>query len=298
MNKESVISQAKAEYTKELISIMTEPMYTKFHMMFENCVQNTKKQRELLINFQKKLKEVPVWNQAQIDYEVDKITKECDWLKDLIAAIFISNVKILTSVKIGSEKKKIQVTMPKTDQFVHKVYINTAKRIYDNPFVFMSNNKKHEIVQVIQNSIEDTIRMLLPFQNILQSYLGSTLNNEESESEEDMNSEASDTEYNNIPGDDEDLFDNDDSNEPPDLPDPPHNVQQSISNLQPETMSQTPPPAQHTGFFDHPQPSQPNQQNQANEFKSVNITQTMQQPVQPDEPEQGVQNTEQTDQFE
>ena len=176
MNKDHVIVEAKAEYTKQLITVLTEPVYEKLMAVYDRVDESTKVRRELLINVQKELKQIPLWNQAQIDYEVDKVTRSCSWIGDLVAAIFISNVKILTSVKIGKDKKKIQITMPKTDQFVHKVFIETAAKLYDNPFVFQTANKKPEVVAIIRQSIEDTIRTLLPFQNILQSYLGETLN--------------------------------------------------------------------------------------------------------------------------
>jgi hypothetical protein len=192
MNKEHVIVEAKSEYTKQLLSLLTDPVYEKNMAIYNRVEECTRNRRDILINVQRELRAIPLWNKAQIDYEVDKVTKKCEWLSDLIAAIFISNVKILTSVKIGKDKKKIQITMPKTDHFVHSVFINTAAALYDNPFVFMSDNRKAEIMCIVQKQIEETIRTLLPFQNILQSYLGETLNDpSESESEEsDKDGEA------------------------------------------------------------------------------------------------------------
>lgn len=198
MNKDHVIVEAKSEYTKQLYSLMVDPIYEVLNSIYERCVTNTKNKKEILINFQKELKHIPVWNQSQIDKHVKLIESNCEFLKDLIAAIFISNVKILTSVKIGKDKKKIQVTMPKIDQFVHNVYINSAKSAYENPYIFQKSDNKPYIVQIIQSSIDDTIRTMLPFQNILQSYLGSTLNSDPEESSEDSDESDDEMEQESI----------------------------------------------------------------------------------------------------
>lgn len=184
MNKEHIIVEAKAEYTKQLLSLLTEPVYIKMIDIYNNTVAQTKNKREIIINTQRSLQDIPLWNQSHINHEVNKITSKCSWLDDLIAAIFISNVKILTSVKIGSDKKKIQITMPKTDAFIHNVYINTANDLYNNPLVFTQQNAKPEIIALVQRNIESTIRTMLPFQNILQSYLGQTLHADEEQDED------------------------------------------------------------------------------------------------------------------
>jgi len=193
MNKSNGIVQAKEEYTKELINILTEPMVYKFLTMYQNVSQNINNKRELIISYQKALREIPLWNQALIDTEVTKIKSNCEFLDDLVAAIFVTNVKILSSVKMNKDKQKIQVAMPKTDQFIHKIYTNAAHTLYNNPYIFSnqydSQKRKAEIIVFVQNSIENTIRTNLPFRNILQNYLGSTV--EESESEEESEDEKS-----------------------------------------------------------------------------------------------------------
>lgn len=197
MNKDHVLVEAKSEYTKQLVTLLQTPVYNKMTSIFDNCKENTRNKRDLLINAQKELQKIPHWNQAQIDHEVAKVTSSCDWIGELIAAIFISNVKILTSVKIGKDKKKIQITMPKTDHFIHKVYVNTANALFDNPFIFEAENKKSAITAVVKENIEDTIRTLLPFQNILQSYLGTELNDpsEDSVGSEDVDSDHDDLDH-------------------------------------------------------------------------------------------------------
>uniref|UniRef100_A0A6C0F5K5 Uncharacterized protein n=1 Tax=viral metagenome TaxID=1070528 RepID=A0A6C0F5K5_9ZZZZ len=255
MNKDHVIVEAKSEYTKQLLTILTEPVYEKIMAIYEKTKENTEKKNELLMNMQIELKKIPLWNQAQIDREVEKITRTCDWIGDLIAAIFISNVKILTSVKIGKDKKKIQITMPKTDNFIHKVYIKTANELYDNPYIFQQGNTKCEFIRVIRDSIEDTIRTSLPFQNILQSYLGNTLNSpEESEEEEE---EVQETEPENEPENTGNLYENDDVENEETLPESYQNEDNDVNNENENeevpSLSEPQEDNKENGFFDPPE---------------------------------------------
>jgi hypothetical protein len=193
MNKSNGIVQAKEEYTKELINILTEPMCCKFLTIYENVSKNSKNKREVIINYQRSLQEIPLWNQGIINTEVSKIQEKCEFLDDLVAAIFVTNVKILSSIKMGKEKQKIQVTMPKTDQFIHKIYTNAAQTLYDNPYIFSNQydgqKRKSEIILFVQNSIENTIRTNLPFRNILQNYLGNTVNESDSDDSDNESKE-------------------------------------------------------------------------------------------------------------
>jgi len=66
-----------------------------------------------------------------------------------------------------------------------------SRTIYNDPFTF--SNKRYngnvlrnmnEVLPLIELSIEDTIRDMLPIQNILESYLGDTMSDSDSEDDE------------------------------------------------------------------------------------------------------------------
>ena len=83
--------------------------------------------------FQAKLREIPLWNQSMIDAQVTAITNKYKYFPELVAAAFVSYVKILSSVKIHSHKPHIQLKLPADDVFVHKVFVNVAKTFYLDP---------------------------------------------------------------------------------------------------------------------------------------------------------------------
>ena len=258
MNKESVLVDAKLQYTKQLVSVVENPIYEKLLSLYSNYNKESKESQ--LISFQRKLKDIPSWNQNQIDEEVKAITKECPWVEDLLAAIFVSNVKILSSVKLGKSKDKIQLKMPKIDQFIHKLFINIAMSLYCNPYVFSSKNyqniknNKFEVLQIISNITEETIRTMHPFENILENFLGNALHGE-SESEESL-SEQEDEDEDEEPLEPEEHLENDYNSEPSDeeghVSDVDEVDQFPIDEQCNLPESPVPVPVQTNGFFDNP----------------------------------------------
>ena len=176
---------AKQEYTSYLISTLAPSMYTGFKDIFEQS-KKILNGNSVFKNFQILLSNVPNWNDHILNREVLDITREtgCDWLDNLITAVFVSHSKILTSVKIGNyrpKNKKIDLKIPDTNSFVHQCYIQAAREFYKNPLLFLEDTKMvrpDEILKnqklshsIIKDSIMTTIRKLLPFRNILNEYL-------------------------------------------------------------------------------------------------------------------------------
>ena len=176
---------AKQEYTSYLISTLAPSMYTGFKDIFEQS-KKILNGNSVFKNFQILLSNVPNWNDHILNREVQDITKEtgCDWLDNLITAVFVSHSKILTSVKIGNyrpKNKKIDLKIPDTNSFVHQCYIQAAREFYKNPLLFLEDTKMVRTDEILKNqklahsiikeSIMTTIRKLLPFRNILNEYL-------------------------------------------------------------------------------------------------------------------------------
>jgi hypothetical protein len=177
--------EAKQEYTGYLVSTLTPSMYNGFRDIFEQS-KKILNGNSVFKNFQILLSNVPNWNSYMLDKEVSDITKEtgCDWLDNLITAVFVSHSKILTSVKVGNYRprnKKIDLKIPDTASFIHQCYVQAAREFYKNPMLFLDDTtifrpdeilKNGSIAQsIIKDSILSTIRKLLPFRSILNEYL-------------------------------------------------------------------------------------------------------------------------------
>ena len=150
-------------------------------------VFSTQTNQSILNLFRTFLEKVPEWNNELVEVETERIIKEsrCDWLDDLVTAVFISHTKILTSIGPNMKNTRVNLTIPKTINFVHKCYINLAREIWKNPYLYDESVSGSEyqknmrtIELIIKENIENTIRKLLPVKEILKDHLDNFDNNE------------------------------------------------------------------------------------------------------------------------
>jgi hypothetical protein len=190
-----ILVEAKKEYTNQLQQILSPRIYEGFKSIYEELINvlsqelyEKKSQNTSLIRmFQKSLKDIPLWNSEMIKNEHIRIEKisNCDYLENLIEAIFITNTKILTSVQINNKNSiNLKINVPQSQHFIHKCYIECSKEIYKNPYIFdvsknitpkERHNNLREILNIINNAISNAIRNLLPIRDILKQ--GLTNNN-------------------------------------------------------------------------------------------------------------------------
>lgn len=184
----NVLIAAKEEYTKQLTIILGPLIYNGIIDIY-NESQLIKKYRSVsLKNFQILLKKIPDWNQIQIDRYASKILEKCPYLMNLVNAIFISNVKILSCVKFNKNSKNIKIKVPSSEFFIHKIYITIAETLFSKPDIILST--KENIIKIISDTIETAIRNQIPINTILNEYL-SNLNNIDSDSNSDSDSKSS-----------------------------------------------------------------------------------------------------------
>jgi hypothetical protein len=200
-----VLVEAKTEYTKTLISILTprlrEGIFSIFQESLTHC-RDTNTTNQLLVTFQKYLSSIPRWSDYMIEEEFERIQRlsKCDYIEDLITAVFVSHTKILTSIRSGSRIKKIDLTIPKPQTFIHKAYIECARLFWKQPYVFILSTKYSEDMEIskikqqqnyrecekiIEEALNETIRKMLPVKSILSTYLGESVNDLISDNIED-----------------------------------------------------------------------------------------------------------------
>jgi len=207
MNNINILVEAKKEYTTQLQKILTPRLYEGFKSIYEDIIrmlskelEDTNKQSSSLIKmFQKMLKDIPSWNQEIINKEYVRIEKlsNCDYFENLIEAVFITNTKILTSVQINDVNSiNLKIKVPQPSHFIHKCYIECSKEIYKNPYIFDQSknltpkerhNNLREILNIIDNCINNSVRDLLPIGDILKQ--GLTKNNKKIKEEEEDDGE-------------------------------------------------------------------------------------------------------------
>ncbi len=176
----SIYVQAKIEYTEQMINHLQSHFFDGVKSIYDDSKEIYKENSSSsqLFIFRTLLEKVPEWNNELIIAETDRIieTSKCDYLEDLLTAVFISHTKILMS--IGSNNDKINLTVPKLSNFIHKCYINIARNLWKNPLLFSENISGLEyqknlktIEDIIYSGIETTIRFSLPVKEILKGQL-------------------------------------------------------------------------------------------------------------------------------
>ena len=184
-----VFAQAKIEYTKQLIDILYIHIFDGFSSIYNESkkIYLTKTGIPILNIFRKLLENVPLWNNEIIEEETSRIVKvsKCDWLEDLVTAVFISHTRILMSIGPNQNTNKLNVSVPKTPNFIHKIYINIARDLWKNPYLYNENVAGHDrqrnmnnVEGIIKLNIETTIRKELPVKEILRGHLDTYENNE------------------------------------------------------------------------------------------------------------------------
>ena len=110
---------AKNEYTKELINNLYLNMYEGIKSIYEDAkiLHQTEETRSVLNHFQELLCLIPKWDSEIIHTEVQRIKEnsKCDWIEDLLTAVFVSHTKILTSIRRNNDIQKINIKVPKLE---------------------------------------------------------------------------------------------------------------------------------------------------------------------------------------
>lgn len=192
-----IIVEARNEYTTQLTNVLKPIVYAGLLSMYEGALNESDTENMILYYFQKELKNIPKWNNEVIKEETKRVLEDCSYFNELVTAVFLSNVRILTSVKIGGRvNKKFQLVVPTNENFIHQVYISVGKAVYGNPYLFSLmkldgniTNNIHDVFDVIESSVADTIRRMLPIKNILEAYVVETTGGDDSGSESESDHE-------------------------------------------------------------------------------------------------------------
>jgi hypothetical protein len=120
------------------------------------------------------------WNQDRINDEVRVLLEKsgCDYMEELMTAVFIAHTKVLTAVRLSTKQKKLSITVPKLDHFVHRIFREAARVFWKTPFLFMTDNgvmdRQKNLLQIealTSEAITTAVRGLLPVKQILKDYL-------------------------------------------------------------------------------------------------------------------------------
>ena len=175
-NTEDSIVAARDMYSKCLQDSLSPFIIFLFRDMFGKMP----KSKRTLRNLQMQLREVKTWNGHQVKEVVDDIIKSQsrEYYEDLLTAILVSNAEILSTISIVKNPPKINLKIPKLENYIHECIINVARALYKNAFLFDENvsslqRQRHnnEFDLLVRDAIQSSIQQILPIQDIIKQYI-------------------------------------------------------------------------------------------------------------------------------
>ena len=197
MNRDSVLSvysDARTEYTKQLCVFLV-PAYFQFYIELLEKAKRMMIQepKRALWQFQNYLNEIHDWNMEKVVTEIHVIQANsgCDYLEDLLTAVFIAHTKVLTAIRLSTNNKKVEINIPKVEHFLFKVLCETAKLLWSSTYLFrdgIPGMEKQQNYRNIENMLHEgivqAVRSLVPVKSILKDFV-----NHDSASKEDEDSD-------------------------------------------------------------------------------------------------------------
>lgn len=178
----SVYSDARAEYTKQLCVFLVPAYFQFFVELLEKAKQATLiagESKKALWQFQTYLNEIHDWNMEKVNNEIHTIyvNSGCDYLEDLLTAVFIAHTKVLTAIRLSSNNKKVDITIPKVEHFLFKVLCETSKLLWSSTYLFrdvpgIEKQQNYRAIEgILNDGILQAVRNLVPVKSILKDFM-------------------------------------------------------------------------------------------------------------------------------
>jgi len=187
----SNLNESRNEWCSRLVGVLCPMIMEGIRSIFNESWKISSDNSEIekyLMTFQNLLCRVPKWNATIIDDERRRIIEKsgCNYLEDLITCVHVIQLKVLTCVRVGARQKKIDISIPKLSDFIHKAYINVASKVYRNAYLFDKHatplqqqkyNREFEVI--VEECLLKTIRDSIPTEAIVRAYLDESIEQEE-----------------------------------------------------------------------------------------------------------------------
>ena len=183
----SSLQESRNEYCSRLITLLAPCIIDGIKSIFDEswklCLENDEKPKYLM-TFQNFLTRVPKWNPNIISQECERIKEKsnCSYIPDIITCVHINQLKMLSCMRVGTTQKKVNINVPNLEEFIHKVYINAARKIYTNVYLFETGisslklqRNARDLEVLIRECIIQTIRENIPVEELLKLYMTETI---------------------------------------------------------------------------------------------------------------------------
>jgi hypothetical protein len=195
-------SDARSEYTKQLCQILVPSYFQWYLTVLEKARATSNEKQEpkkLLWHFQNLLNDIPEWNMEKVNTEISQLQTSCgcDYLEDLLTAVFIAHTKVLTAIRVSNKQKRVQITVPKVEHFMFKVLCETSKLLWGSSFLFREGinsidkqQNYRSIEGLLSEGVLQAVRNMIPVKSILRDFV--SVDDEEDEQKDEQKDEEKD----------------------------------------------------------------------------------------------------------
>jgi len=169
-----LLNESERRFTKKLCQAMIPVMIEAFWEIWLEA-KKVSQGKNMTRVFQELLRDVKTWNSSISNKNTDAIIKTNSLFPSLLAAVFVIQVKILSSIRTDKKTKKICIKLPANDVFVQRCYESCARNLYEDPVIITENStdefRKKELFRRFAEEIACVIEELVPTAEILNTYL-------------------------------------------------------------------------------------------------------------------------------
>jgi hypothetical protein len=169
-----LLNESERRFTKKLCDAMIPVMIEAFWEIWLEAKKESQGKNITRV-FQELLRGVKTWNSSISLKNTEAIIKNQTLFPNLLAAVFVIHVKILSSIRTDRKSKKICIKLPANDVFVQRCYELCAKDLYEDPLIITENNtesaRNDDLNRRFFKNITLVIEDLVPTAEILNTYL-------------------------------------------------------------------------------------------------------------------------------
>jgi hypothetical protein len=170
---------SRREYTDQLVAL-TRPLFVQGLLsLYGHVLQNNKSRALVLRELQQALRSVRQWSHETLVREEQRFlsASRYEWLEELLKAVFIVNVQILTQAA-AVEAGALDVQVPSLRSFIHRTYIELSRSLWRRPELMHhavpTEHRQANLAAVdkmVEKAILATIRDSLPYRELLPRVL-------------------------------------------------------------------------------------------------------------------------------
>ena len=149
---------------------------------------NISQEEEILMVFQGLLSRIPKWTEEDLLKEVTRIKTNCNclYLDNLMKSLIKINIQIFLEETKDTFVEPSLYEKIELKDFIHKIYILVARRIFNNPILFYKElkdievlNNMMKVMNIIGDEIDNAIIELLPLDYLIDEYLNEEVYNKQ-----------------------------------------------------------------------------------------------------------------------